>query len=211
MPAVSRQGVLVLADTLAGVSAPDDETQRPPDALDRSQFEEQALGHAEQLYRIGLRLSGSPQAAEDLVQETYLRALRNHRSFRPGTNLAAWLATILRNIYLDGVRRARRRPLAEPIDETTDYYLYNRLAEQAEISQEALLDRLSPSDVLDSLAELPANFREVVVLVDIGDFSYADAAEILDIPIGTVMSRLHRGRRLLKRALADHVVDPERV
>lgn len=200
----------VVADTLAGVTVPDD-LSPAPDVLDRSEFEEQALGHAEQLYRIGLRLSGSPQAAEDLVQETYLRALRNHRSFRPGTNLAAWLATILRNIYLDGVRRARRRPLAEPLDDATDYYLYNRLAEQAEISQEALLDRLSRSDVLDSLAELPANFREVVVLVDIGDFSYADAAEILDIPIGTVMSRLHRGRRLLKRALADHVVDQERV
>ena len=210
MPAVSTHGVLVLADTLAGVTAPD-EPETEPAALDRSDFEEQALGHAEQLYRIGLRLSGSPQAAEDLVQETYLRALRNHRSFRPGTNLAAWLATILRNIYLDGVRRARRRPVAEPIDDATDYYLYNRLAEQAEISQEALLDRLSRSDVLDSLAELPANFREVVVLVDIGDFSYADAAEILDIPIGTVMSRLHRGRRLLKRALADHVVEQERV
>ena len=202
--------MLVLTDTLAGVTAPD-ETDGEPQVLDRSEFEEQALGHAEQLYRIGLRLSGSPQTAEDLVQETYLRALRNHRSFRPGTNLAAWLATILRNIYLDGVRRARRRPLAEPIDETTDYYLYNRLAEQAETTQEALLDRLSRSDVLDSLDELPANFREVIVLVDIGDFSYADAAEILDIPIGTVMSRLHRGRRLLKRALADHVVDPERV
>ncbi|HUZ85224.1 MAG TPA: sigma-70 family RNA polymerase sigma factor [Gaiellales bacterium] len=191
------------------MGAPTDRPPSPPGVLDRATFEEEALQHAEQLYRIGLRLSGSSQVAEDLVQETYLRAFRNRASFRPGSNLAAWMATILRNAYLDDVRRASRRPVSEPIDETTDYYLYNRLAQQAEASQQALLDRLSSSDVLDSLAELPPNFREVVVLVDIGDFSYADAAEILGIPIGTVMSRLHRGRRLLKRALADHVAHPE--
>ncbi len=195
-------------DTLASMT-PSIDHDPAGEALDRAAFEEEALQHAEQLYRIGLRLSGSPLTAEDLVQETYLRALRNRHSFRPGSNLAAWMATILRNAYLDDVRRAARRPASAPLDETTDYYLYNKLAEQAETNQDAILRRLSRSDVLDSLSELPSNFREVVVLVDIGDFSYADAAEILGIPIGTVMSRLHRGRRLLKRALAEHVASPE--
>jgi len=197
--------MLLLADTLAEMASSDP----PPGSLaaaagrDRAGFEEEALLHAEQLYRIALRLTGGPQAAEDLVQDTYLRAFRSWQSYKPGTNLAAWLATIMRNANLDELRRQSRRPVQEPLDDDGDYYLYNRLAETGPQPQDEVLARLSGSAIVSALGDLPPNFREVVVLVDVGDFSYADAADILGIPIGTVMSRLYRGRRLLKRALAD--------
>jgi len=178
-----------------------------PAETSRASFEEEALTHADQLYRIALRLSGSPQTAEELVQETYLRALRAWRSFRPGSNLAAWLATILRNAYLDEARRISRRPSTEPLDDENEYFLYDQLTSGARQPYEVVANRLSGDAILAALAELPENFREVVVLVDIGDFSYQDAAEILDVPIGTVMSRLHRGRRLLKRSLAGQVTE----
>ena len=180
--------------------------QTPADAPERAPFEEEALTHADQLYRIALRLSGSPQTAEELVQETYLRALRAWESYRPGTNLAAWLATILRNVYLDEARTQSRRPAVEVLDDESEYFLYDQLAgETPPQTHEVVLNRLSGEAILDAIANLPENFREAVVLVDVGDFSYQDAAEILDVPIGTVMSRLHRGRRLLKRALAEQI------
>jgi RNA polymerase sigma-70 factor (ECF subfamily) len=197
--------MLLLADTLAEMASSDP----PPGSLaaaagrDRAGFEEEALLHAEPLYRIALRLTGGPQAAEDLVQDTYLRAFRSWQSYKPGTNLAAWLATIMRNANLDELRRQSRRPVQEPLDDDGDYYLYNRLAESGPQPQDEVLARLSGNAIVSALGDLPPNFREVVVLVDVGDFSYADAADILGIPIGTVMSRLYRGRRLLKRALAD--------
>jgi len=172
------------------------------DAADRAEFEEEALAHADQLYRIALRLSGSQQAAEELVQETYLRAFRSWKSYRPGSNLAAWLATILRNVFLDEARRQQRRPAQESCEDTTEYYLYNQLAGSGGEPQEAVLNKLAGGAIVDALADVPPAFREVVVLVDIGDFSYQEAADILGVPIGTVMSRLHRGRRALKQALA---------
>lgn len=209
-PRVHIHGMLLTTDTLVFVAEDLDQTQGAPglvqarEARDRARFEEEALTHADQLYRIALRLTGSPTAAEDLVQEAYLRAFRSWRSFTPGTNLAAWLATILRNVNLDAVRKQNRRPKQESIDEQGDYYLYNRLSEAPEQPQDEVLDRLGGAGaIVDSMADLPPAFREVVVLVDIGEFSYADAAGILGVPIGTVMSRLYRGRRLLKQALAD--------
>jgi RNA polymerase sigma-70 factor (ECF subfamily) len=201
--------MLLAADTLARMAS----TDPPPGVVqasevrDRSGFEDEALLHAEHLYRIALRLTGSRQAAEDLVQETYLRAFRAWRSYRPGTNLAAWLATIMRNANLDELRRQSRRPVQEPLDDDGDYYLYNRLAAAGPQPQDEVIARLSGNAIVSALGDLPPNFREVVVLVDVGDFSYADAAGILGIPIGTVMSRLYRGRRLLKRALADQAGD----
>jgi RNA polymerase sigma-70 factor (ECF subfamily) len=201
--------MLLLADTLAEMASSDP----PPGVVaasevrDRAHFEEEALSHAEQLYRIAVRLAGGRQAAEDLVQETYLRAFRAWRTYRPGTNLAAWLATIMRNANLDELRRQSRRPPQEPLDDDGDYYLYNRLAEASPQPQDEVIARLSATAIVSALGDLPPNFREVVVLVDVGDFTYADAAGILGIPIGTVMSRLYRGRRLLKRALADRAED----
>jgi len=178
-------------------------SERALEARDRVHFEEEALGHADQLYRIALRLSGSQQSAEELVQETYLRAFRGWRGYRPGSNLAAWLATILRNVFLDEARRQSRRPAQESFEDTSEYYLYNHLTESGAEPQEAVLNKLSGGAIVDALGDVPPAFREVVVLVDIGDFSYQDAADILGVPIGTVMSRLHRGRRALKQSLAN--------
>ena len=147
------------------------------------------------------------EEAEDLMQEAYARAFRSWRSYTPGTNLRAWLLRILTNLNIDRGRRAQRAPDQTPLEES-DYFLYNRLeAATGETEEDRVLQRLSQDHVAEALASVPHDFRDVVVLVDIGDFSYADAAQILDIPIGTVMSRLHRGRRILKKELAELTVD----
>jgi RNA polymerase sigma-70 factor (ECF subfamily) len=142
------------------------------------------------------------------MQETYSRAFRAWRSYQPGTNLRAWLLRILTNLNIDRGRKQQRSPDLQPLEEG-DYYLYNRLEEsgrEPNADQDRVDERLSQDDVVAALSAVPHDFRDVVVLVDIGDFSYADAAQILEIPIGTVMSRLHRGRRILKRELADEAV-----
>lgn len=178
------------------------------EARDRARFEEEALGLADQVYRVARRLVGSREEAEDLVQETYARAFRSWRSYTPGTNMRAWLLRILTNLNVDRGRRIQRAPQTQHLEET-DYYLANKLASTAGedlLDQDAVVERLSQDSVVNALSELPPQFRDVVVLVDIGDFTYADAAQILDIPIGTVMSRLHRGRRALKSKLAEEAV-----
>jgi RNA polymerase sigma-70 factor, ECF subfamily len=185
--------------------------QLADDARERVRFEEEALALADQVYNVARRLVSSREEAEDLMQETYARAFGNWRSFEPGTNLRAWLLRILTNLNIDRGRRAQRTPVMQPLEEG-DYFLYNRLeasAGEPEQAEERVLERLSQNHVVEALADLPHDFRDVVVLVDIGDFSYADAAQILDIPIGTVMSRLHRGRRMLKKELADATVEAE--
>jgi RNA polymerase sigma-70 factor, ECF subfamily len=173
---------------------------------DRVRFEEEALELADQVYRVARRLVPSRELAEDLVQETYARAFRNWRSFQPGTNLRAWLFRILTNLNIDRGRREQRSPSFEPIEEG-DYFLYNRLEESGPSDDEQIVERLSQDGVVNALAAVPHDFRDVLVLVDIGDFSYKDAAQILDIPVGTVMSRLHRGRRVLKHELAESALD----
>jgi RNA polymerase sigma-70 factor (ECF subfamily) len=173
-------------------------------ARDRVRFEEEALELADQVYRVARRLVGTREEAEDLVQETYARAFRSWRSYTPGTNLRAWLLRILTNLNIDRGRRSQRAPDTQPLEEG-DYYLANKVAEaqgEAALDQERVVERLSQDSIVDALSSLSHDFRDVVVLVDIGDFSYADAAQILDVPIGTVMSRLHRGRRQLKSKLA---------
>jgi RNA polymerase sigma-70 factor (ECF subfamily) len=175
------------------------------EARDRVRFEEDALALSDQVYRVARHLAGSREEADDLVQETYARAFRSWRSFQPGTNLRAWLLRILTNLNIDRGRRKQRAPEMQPLEEG-DYFLYNRLEETSgdgTAAEERIDERLSQDDVVNALAAVPHDFRDVIVLVDIGDFSYQDAANILDIPIGTVMSRLHRGRRVLKRELAE--------
>src|SRR5205814_523809 len=137
----------------------------------------------------------------------YARAFRNWRSYTPGTNMRAWLLRILTNLNIDRGRRQQRTPTSQPLEEG-DYYLYNQLESSTSdnLDEERVVERLSQDDVVSALSEVPHDFRDVVVLVDIGQFSYQEAAQILDVPIGTVMSRLHRGRRILKRNLADSVV-----
>jgi RNA polymerase sigma-70 factor, ECF subfamily len=176
-------------------------------ARDRVRFEEEALGLADQVYRVARRLVSSREEAEDLMQETYARAFRSWEQYQPGTNLRAWLLRILTNLNIDRGRRVQRAPDMQPLEEG-DYFLYNRLEESGgqNLDEERVVERLSQDDIVGALSAVPHNFRDVVVLVDIGDFSYQDAAQILDIPVGTVMSRLHRGRRILKRELADRSV-----
>jgi RNA polymerase sigma-70 factor (ECF subfamily) len=178
------------------------------EARNRVRFEEEALELSDQVYRVARRLVSSREEAEDLVQETYARAFRSWRSFTPGTNLRAWLLRILTNLNIDRGRRKQRTPDEQPLEEG-DYFLYNRLEQSTRdgnADEERVVERLSQDDIVGALSAVPHDFRDVVVLVDIGDFTYQDAAQILDIPIGTVMSRLHRGRRILKRELADRAI-----
>jgi RNA polymerase sigma-70 factor (ECF subfamily) len=193
---------------VAPVAEPDNALRIATEARDRVRFEEDALELSDQVYRVARHLTGSRDEAEDLVQETYARAFRSWRSFQPGTNLRAWLLRILTNLNIDRGRRRQRAPESQPLEEG-DYFLYNRLEETAgdgSTDAERVVERLSQDDIVSALSAVPHDFRDVVVLVDIGDFSYQDAASILDIPVGTVMSRLHRGRRILKRELAESTV-----
>jgi RNA polymerase sigma-70 factor (ECF subfamily) len=189
--------------------APTDATRIAAEARDRVRFEEEALALSDQVFRVARHLAGSREDAEELVQETYARAFRSWRSFTPGTNLRAWLLRILTNLNIDRGRRSQRAPQTTPL-EANDCYLYDKLAESdgsIAPDEERVVERLSQDDIVTALSAVPHDFRDVIVLVDIGDFSYQDAAQILDIPIGTVMSRLHRGRRILKRELAESVLE----
>ena len=192
-------------------TTPDADARRiATEARDRVRFEEDALALADQVYRVARHLVGSREEAEDLMQEAYARAFRSWRSFQPGTNMRAWLLRILTNLNIDRGRKLQRTPDLQPL-EAGDYYLVDRLEETGgPITDEERVDeRLSQDNIVSALSEVPHNFRDVLVLVDIGDFTYADAAQILDIPIGTVMSRLHRARRILKAQLAEEAVGAE--
>ncbi len=186
---------------------PTDGRRLAEDARDRVRFEEEALALGDQVYRVARRLVSTREEAEDLMQETYARAFRSWRQYTPGTNLRAWLLRILTNLNIDRGRRQQRAPDTQPLEEG-DYFLYNKLEESTEsnLDEERVDERLSQDDIVGALSAVPHDFRDVIVLVDIGDFTYADAAQILDIPVGTVMSRLHRGRRILKRELAERAV-----
>jgi RNA polymerase sigma-70 factor (ECF subfamily) len=190
--------------------APPDAARIAGEARDRVRFEEEALALSDQVFRVARHLANSREEAEDLVQETYARAFRSWRSYTPGTNLRAWLLRILTNLNIDRGRRSQRAPQTTPL-EANDYYLYDKLASSdgAASDEERVVEQLSQDDIVSALSAVPHDFRDAIVLVDIGDFSYQDAAQILDIPIGTVMSRLHRGRRILKRELAESVTEDD--
>jgi len=189
-------------------TTPTEPRQLAAEARDRVRFEEEALELSDQVYRVARRLVGSREEAEDLMQETYARAFRSWQSYTPGTNLRAWLLRILTNLNIDRGRRVQRSPDMQPLEEG-DYFLYNRLEEatrEPNPAEERVIERLSQDDAVSALSAVPHDFRDAIVLVDIGDFSYNDAAQILDIPVRTVMSRLHRGRRILKQELAERAV-----
>jgi RNA polymerase sigma-70 factor (ECF subfamily) len=177
---------------------------------DQATFERDAMEYAPQLYSAALRMTRNPADAEDVVQETYLKAYRGYDSFEEGTNLKAWLYRILTNTYINKYRKAQRRPNEVELGELQDFYLYKRLGEASGASESAentALDMFVDEDIIGAIEDLPENFRLPVIYADVEGFTYKEIAEILDIPIGTVMSRLHRGRKALQRKLWDLAVD----
>jgi len=175
---------------------------------DQADFAELAMPFMSGLYAAALRMTRNPTDAEDLVQETYLRAYRGFGGFQEGTNLKAWLYKILTNTYINIYRAKKRRPDMETLDDVEDFYLYRRIggleAVDADRSPEAeVLDAIPETAVTEAVEALPEQFRMAVLLADVEGFSYKEIADIMDVPIGTVMSRLHRGRKQLQRRLWD--------
>jgi RNA polymerase sigma-70 factor (ECF subfamily) len=173
---------------------------------DQATFADQAMPLMDALYSAALRLTRNPSDAEDLVQETYLKAYRGFGGFQEGTNLRAWLYRILTNTFINTYRSKKRRPDETELDDVEDLYLYRKLGglEAATVGRSAedeLMDWFTDAEVKDAVEALPEQFRMAVLLADVEGFSYKEIAEILDIPIGTVMSRLHRGRKALQRRL----------
>ncbi len=175
---------------------------------DRSTFVDQSMRYADNLYSAAMRMTHNQADAEDLVQETFLKAYRAFDSYHDGTNLKAWLYRILTNTYINSYRAKRRRPEETDIDDVEDLYLYHRIGglEAAQVgrsAEEEVLSSFTDSDVKAAIDGLPEQFRLAVVLSDVEGFSYKEIAQIMDVPLGTVMSRLHRGRRAMQRALLD--------
>lgn len=174
---------------------------------DQATFEQEALQHARQLYSAAMRMTRNSADAEDLVQETFLKAYRAFGTFEEGTNLKAWLYRILTNTYINKYRKDSRRPTEVDLGDVEDLYMYRRIGttgEMARTTEDRVLDGLVEADIKKAVEDLPENFRIPVLLADLEGFSYKEIAEILDIPIGTVMSRLHRGRKAMEKALWDY-------
>lgn len=174
---------------------------------DKKRFQRDALPLLDSLYAGGLRMTRNPADAEDLVQETMMRAYRSFDRFEEGTNLKAWLFRIMTNAYINTYRKKQREPLKVSHDEIEDFDLYRELKQhdpQWDATPENIvLSNLVDSDIIEAIDDLPEQFRMAVVLSDVEGFSYAEIAEIMDVPLGTVMSRLHRGRKALQKRLWD--------
>jgi RNA polymerase sigma-70 factor, ECF subfamily len=168
-------------------------------------FAEEALTHLDTLYRGALRLTHDPDAAQDLVQEAYLRAIRYQHSYQAGTNMKAWLFAIMRNLFWDRFKGSRKDDVS--LDDVGDFVLYDRLKDEGAKPESDVLDKIAASEVVAAVDKLPPLHREVVLLVDVEGFSYKDAAQALGVPIGTVMSRLHRARQQLQKSLYDYAVE----
>ncbi|MFH0412115.1 sigma-70 family RNA polymerase sigma factor [Corynebacterium sp. L4756] len=178
-------------------------TRRTPVA---GSFEEQALPLLDQLYGGALRMTRNPQDAEDLVQETYLKAFNAFDSYKQGTNLKAWLYRIMTNTYINSYRKAKRRPTESSADELSDFQLYTTSGHDStglESAEVEALKAMPNSTISDAMNDLPEEYRMVVYYADVVGLAYKEIAEIMDTPLGTVMSRLHRGRKLLRKALKD--------
>jgi RNA polymerase sigma-70 factor (ECF subfamily) len=177
---------------------------------DRNKFVEVSMEFMGQLYSAALRMTRNPQDAEDLVQETYLKAYRAYESFQEGTNLKAWLYRILTNTYINIYRAKQRKPDESELDEVEELYLYrkwgNSQNELGKSAEEVVLNSLTDDDIKAAVEALPEQFRIAVLLADVEGFSYQEIAEILAVPSGTVMSRIHRGRKLLQKYLHEYAI-----
>jgi len=168
-------------------------------------FDDEALPHLDALYRVGLRLTGDPAQAEDLVQDTMLKAYRSWRQYRPGTNAKGWLLTILRNTFINDYRRRKLEPVAMDLEAVEPHSIVREMAESD--PEGSFFSQIVDEKVLEAIDALPTEFREVLVLSDMEGMSYADIAEALQVPVGTVKSRLFRARRQLQGALYAHAVE----
>jgi len=175
----------------------------PPADEKRASFEREALVHLDAMYRVALRLTGNPADAEDLVQEATLRAYRSWDRFTLGTNAKGWLLTILRNLFINEYRRRRRHPETVDLDTIEPFAVFENVQEDP---QGAFFDRIVDEEVLRAVDELPEVFREAVMLSDVEGLSYEEIAKVLDVPVGTVKSRLYRGRRMLQTKLYEYAV-----
>jgi RNA polymerase sigma-70 factor (ECF subfamily) len=170
-------------------------------------FEEQAMEHIDKLYAHAMRKTGNRVDANDLVQETYLKAFAAFDQFQQGTNIKAWLHRILENTYINQYRKLQNQPFYSPLEELEDWQLgdaESRTATSSRSAEAEAIDHLPASAVKDALQSIPEDFRAAVYLVDVEGYSYQEVADIMDTPTGTVMSRLHRGRKLLREQLADY-------
>jgi RNA polymerase sigma-70 factor, ECF subfamily len=177
---------------------------------DRDAFAASAMQYAPQLYSAAMRMTRNPSDAEDLVQETYLRAYRSYATFEEGTNLRAWLFRILTNTFINTYRAKQRRPQETDLGDTEDLYLYKNVRNidpSSRSAEDTLFDLFTDDEVKAALESLPDNFRMPVLLADVEEFSYKEIAEMLDIPIGTVMSRLHRGRKAMQKQLVEFATE----
>ena len=174
----------------------------------RSQlFEEQAMEHIDKLYAHAMRKTGNSADANDLVQETYLKAFAAFDQFQQGTNIKAWLHRILENTYINQYRKQQNQPYYSPLEELEDWQLgdaESRTATSSRSAEAEAIDHLPARAIKDALQALPEDFRAAVYLVDVEGYSYQEVADIMETPTGTVMSRLHRGRKLLREQLADY-------
>lgn len=170
-------------------------------------FVDQAMEYMPALYSAALRLTRSKSDAEDLVQETYLKAYRAFGGFQEGTNLRAWLYRILNNTFINNYRAKQRRPQETELDDTEDLYLFKRIGNPAlagRSAEDELMDYFGDAEVKEAIEALPEQFRMAVLLADVEGFSYKEISVILEVPVGTVMSRLHRGRKALQKRLAEY-------